>query len=258
MSLEIILRTCDTANVHNDWRKRYCEFDKSTLIKGCVSSLIKSCSQVDDINIRVFDDHSTAGTVDFLKSLLEDSKIPYSFESLTDQGHNNSALKQFLACRNSSADLVYSIEDDYLHCPTAIQEMLGSYKLFKDRLGDKRIVLYPFDAPEEYNPPAYQSFIVHGSDRHWRTGMFSTCVMMTTPEVFQSFWHWFELMATKYDGDYSKPKPERYEESNTIWNIWRQGHALRFNPLPSLALHMQFEAQIDPFINWQQWWNDYT
>jgi len=33
---------------------------------------------------------------------------------------------------------------------------------------------------------------------------------------------------------------------------------MRFNPIPSLALHMQFDAQWDPFIEWKQWWKDYA
>jgi hypothetical protein len=82
--------------------------------------------------------------------------------------------------------------------------------------------------------------------------------MMTTPKMFRDNWELFETLALKYNGDYLNPRAEHYEESNTIWQIWQNNKAIRFNPIPSLALHMQFEQQKDPFINWQQWWKDYT
>jgi hypothetical protein len=81
---------------------------------------------------------------------------------------------------------------------------------------------------------------------------------MTKPKIFQRYWNLFEILALKYNGDYLNPRTEHYEEANTIWNIWKDNKVLRFNPIPSLALHMQFEPQKDPFINWKNWWNTYT
>jgi len=33
---------------------------------------------------------------------------------------------------------------------------------------------------------------------------------------------------------------------------------IRVNPIPSLALHIQFEAQRDPHIQHLDWWNKYS
>ena len=153
---------------------------------------------------------------------------------------------------------MYSIEDDYLHCPSAIQEMLDSYLIFTNRLRRDDVVIFPFDEPSEYDPPNRTDYIVHGSARHWRTGIFTTNVMLTRPQLFKDHWELFEVLALKYNGDYLNPRTEHYEESNTIWKIWDSNRAIRFNPIPSLALHMQFDQQRDPFIDWQQWWKDYT
>lgn len=258
MSLEIILRTCDHSNIHKDWRVRYHDLPKNELIKGCVQSLLNSCKNVEDIKLTVFDDHSSDDTVNWLKSALQKSNINYEFIPLVEKGYNHSAFKQYERCKNSEYDLVYSVEDDYLHCPTAIQEMIDSYYLFCERLKKNNIVLYPFDEPSEYNPPKRNDFIVHGSNRHWRTGIFTTQVLFCSPKVFQEYWEVFETLALKYNGNYLEPREEHFEESNTIWNLWNNGPLLRFNPISSLALHMQFEQQKDPFINWQQWWKEYT
>ena len=260
MQVEVFLRTCDRTNVHTDWRVRYHNIPKSQLTLGCTQSLITSINhcQQHEIKLTVLDDHSSEETVAALISMLDDSGISYEFVPLEQIGYNYSAHQQWLRCRDSHANLVYSVEDDYLHCPSAIHEMTASFELFCDRLKRNDIVLYPFDEPSEYNPPARPDFVVHGSHRHWRTGIFTTNVMMTTPQLFQQHWELFEVLALKYNGDYLKPRTEHYEESNTIWTIWQNNRAVRFSPIPSLALHMQFEQQQDPFIDWQQWWEQYT
>jgi glycosyltransferase involved in cell wall biosynthesis len=258
-SLDVVLRTCDVANVHVDWRVRYHGIQKSELIVGCLRSLVNSIKVVTgtEIKLIILDDHSTPDTLEKIREIASGVKNS-SVISLGERGYNNSAHQQWILCRDSEANLVYSVEDDYLHCSTAIQEMLDSYQKFCDRLKRNDIVLYPFDEPSEYDPPNRADFIVHGSARHWRTGVFTTNVMMTRPQLFRDNWTLFETLALKYNGDYLNPRTEHYEESNTIWSIWQSNRAMRFNPIPSLALHMQFEQQRDPFIDWQQWWKDYT
>ena len=258
-TLHVVLRTCDRANVHTDWRVRYHGIEKSQLILGCTRSLVKSLVAAREVSARltVLDDHSSQNTLDALSDII--AAIPDSqLVSLENQGYNNSAYQQWVLCRDSDADLVYSVEDDYLHCTSAIEEMVASWNIFSSRLHRDDVVIYPFDEPSEYNPPARTDFVVHGSHRHWRTGLFTTNVLMTKPALFRQHWHLFETLALKYNGDYLNPRTEHYEESNTIWKIWSNNQAVRFNPIPSLALHMQFEQQRDPFIDWPKWWNEFS
>jgi hypothetical protein len=257
MSIEVVLRTCDHTNIHNDWRVRYHGIPKKELIKGCVKSLFNSCQNIDNLKLTVFDDHSTQETIDWLNTELKNSALNYEFIPLIEKGYNHSSHEQWKRCRDSEYNLVYSVEDDYLHCPTAIREMIDSYYLFQERLKKDEIILYPFDEPSEYNPPQRKDFIVHGSNRHWRTGIFTTQVLLCQPKVFREHWEIFEVLALKYNGNYLEPREEHYEESNTIWKLWNEGPFLRFNPIPSLALHMQFDQQKDPFIDWKDWWQKY-
>ena len=259
MKLHIVLRTHDKRDVHTDWRTRYHGIAKPELIKGCVCSLVKSIRATQNVHVRltVLDDHSEPETVHDLKRIIQ--PVPGAqFVQLHESGYNHSAHVQWVMCRDSDADLIYSVEDDYLHCESALQEMVDSWRLFSDRLKRTDIVLYPFDEPSEYNPPVRTDYVVHGSARHWRTGTYSTNVLMMTPQLLRTHWHLFETLALKYNGDYLNPRTEHYEESNTIWQIWNSGQAMRFNPIPSLALHMQFDAQKDPFIDWQSWWRMYA
>lgn len=255
--LEIILRTCDVRNVHQDWRVRYCGLPKNVLLLGCTNSLINACRGIPGIKLVILDDHSSQNTIDSLRQLLSTSDLSYELINLEGEGYNNSAYHQFLRCRDSEYEFVYSVEDDYLHCSSAIREMLDSYEFFSERLNDKLISLYPFDAPEEYNPPKVD-FIVRGSARHWRTTTGCTNTIFSKPQLFRDHWDLFETLALKYNGNYLEPRVEHYDESNTIQQIWKNGLAVMFNPIPSLALHMQFEQQRDPFINWYQWWENYA
>jgi len=258
MTLEIILRTHDLGNVHLD-RERYCGIDKTTLILGCLSSLINAANMVEshEVNFKILDDHSTDTLKQGIYALFAKSKWPYELYNMSEPGYNYSALKQFEFCRDSEADLVYSIEDDYLHCPTALVEMLDCYQLFKDKSGQE-IVIFPFDQPDDYVSPWMEPcFVVHGTKRHWRTGTWTTNSFMLRPQVLIDHWPAFEKLATEYNPDYSNPDIEHIHEGNTIREIW-QNHAVRFSPIQSLALHMQFNTQMDPYIDWTTWWEQYT
>lgn len=261
MRIHVILRTHDIKNVHDDWRIRYCDLDKHTLVKGCFESLLNTIRHVKDheVKLTVLDDHSTDPLIDFLKQKQEEH--PFELIHNEERGYRYSAVKQFEMARDSDCDLVYNVEDDYLHTETALQEMIDSYLIFTSKIQDKLILLYPFDAPEVYDPPKEPDFVVHGSNRHWRTGYFCTNVMMAPPILWQRYWEQFHYLGANYDGNYIRKRKEtepRVHESNTIWPIWQSGQALRFNPIPSLALHMQFDQQLDPFIDWESWWTKYT
>jgi hypothetical protein len=257
-SVEIILRTCDTANVHTDWRQRYVNLSKTEIVLGCLNSLIHSAEQLQGVKLTVLDDHSQPSTIQSIAQRLGQTSLECELVHLKGLGYNHSALEQFDRARQSTWPLVYTVEDDYLHQPTALEEMWNSYQLFSTRLNNPWTVLYPFDTPEEYRPPNRLDRIVHGSARHWRTGVFSTNVLFTAPSLFADHWALFERLASRYNGDYLNPRTEHVEESNTIWSLWNGGPAVRFNPIPSLALHLQFEEQRDPFINWQTWWSQYA
>lgn len=257
MKVEIIIRTHNRDNIHTD-RTRYCNIDKTNLIIGCLSSVINSTNAVYDheISYTILDDHSTPELFDSLRHIFSKSRWPMTLTHLDQSGYNHSGFKQFEACRDSRADLAYCLEDDYLHQPSSIQEMLDSYQLFKEKTGNE-IVLYPFDMPDDYVPPWMEScFLVHGTQRHWRTGTWTTFTMMARPQLFKNYWPIFEKLALKYSPT-AKEGEEHVHEGNTLVPLWKN-HVLRFSPIPSLALHMQFDTQLDPYINWQQWWSDYS
>ena len=258
-SLDIIIRTHDKSNISKF--PRFISVSKRELIEGCITSLINSANQCKNkINIIVLDDHSSQEFLHNLNNILKTSKHSTKIISLEEGGLNQSALSQFEYCKNSTADLVYSVEDDYLHSPSALFEMLSEYDYLSSKYNlPQPLCIFPWDQPEDYDPKHNTpELIMRGQYRHWKTGWGTTYTMMTSPKVFQEHWKLFEKLATEYkEWDGTGNKNDTIHEGNTISYIWSK-HIIRINPIPSLVLHMQSSLQEDSYIDWKYWWNTYT
>ena len=251
--LDVILRTHDKREIHVSKDLRYCGVDKTTVVKKCVKSLVNSCNQsTHEIRYWWYDDHSSQQTVDELKQIFDGAKHPYTYVPLEEDGWNASGLAQFERGRDSDADLVYFVEDDYLHYPTAIDEMVDAYHTFKKNLG-KEISIHPFDDPDNYLPIWIEPCrIVYGKHRHWRTNLHTTFTFLCNPELVRSKWHIFYTLASEYGTLWGEMN--HINESTMINKLWREEVTL-FTPIPSVALHMAYETQRDPYLNWKELWN---
>lgn len=253
MDIDIILRTHDKSEVHPRSAPRYCGADKNALIKKCVSSLVLSCNEVNhNIKITCLNDHSTEKNLENLNYIFSKSKHETIIKNLERTGQNESSLAQFTECKNSSADLVYSVEDDYLHTLSAIEEMIGAYTQFKEYFGTE-VAIHPFDDPDNYKHRFMESSqILLGKNRHWRTNTYTTFTFLCNPSVIKNNWNLFYRLAKLYMTPIGEAS--NVHEGTTINKIWREQIAL-FTPMPSLALHMQYEEQKDKYIDWKSWWN---
>ena len=260
MKLHIVIRTHDGKNIHGN-KPRYINVPKKDLIIGCLSSLINSANLVKNhsIHFTILDDHSTPNLINSINKIFSHSHHSWELIQLKEKGFNHSGYMQFLTCRDSDADLVYSVEDDYLHQENAIAEMLFTYGYLKSYYHlQKELCLFPFDNREDYE----YTFIIPGRlfrtpTRHWKEGIWTTFTMMTKPKVFQDHWEIFEKLASQYTPWNGIDEIELIHEGNTISNIWEH-YVTRVNPVPSLALHIQFEKQRDPHIDHLKWWDKYS
>jgi glycosyltransferase involved in cell wall biosynthesis len=264
MKLEIVLRIHDGQNIHGQ-QKRYIPVSKLELVIGCVSSLLNSSNQVQthQINLIILNDHSSDELISTLEDRLNQFNYSWKIIHLEEKGFNYSALKQFEYCKNSNADLIYLVEDDYLHSPTALQEMIDAYISIRRKYKLSEVCIFPYDTPQEYDFNLKEKyFVTREKYRHWKSSTWTTQTFMTSPKVLQEHWKHFEKLAKEF-----RVIPRKYKEKiddekivwedTTIGNIWRDCVPV-FHPIPSLALHIQFEKERDPYINHLEWWNNYT
>ena len=255
MKLDIILRTHDNIDIHANHKKfRYTNTPKIDIVEKCVRSLIKSANKLDiDVNILCLDDNSSEECLSRLNNVFSLSKHPVSIHNLTGRGHNYSGVAQFEHAKNSNADLIYCIEDDYLHTESALVEMIEDYVSFKKKTNTE-IVLHPFDDPDNYKQNFIEKCtIILGNKRHWRTNSHTTYTFLTNPEVIKSNLSTFYTLAKHYLTPIGETL--RIHENTTINNVWREQVTL-FTPIPSLALHMQYVEQMDKYIDRKSWWDN--
>jgi len=252
-SLDIILRTHDFIDIHSSPNGRYCNTDKTTLICKCIKSIVKSANNYDGkVKIIWLDDHSSQSSIDKLHNIFSESKNEVEFVPLEMRGWNASGYEQFERGRASNADLVYFVEDDYLHYPTAIEEMVNDYLTFKKNLGVE-VAIHPFDDPDNYKPKYIEECrIVLGKNRRFRTNTYSTFVFMCSPKIVRDNWSIFYTLSTEYMTEWGEN--HNIHEGTTINKLWRDNVKL-FTPIPSLALHMGFDEQKDAYLDWKELWD---
>ena len=154
--LLIILRTCTTVNMLSG-NNRYINVPKHELVNVCVSSLINSINQVQDHTLRliVLDDHSSPEGVADIKRIIARSKVPIEFVSVEDGTGNSHTMKRvYELVEQQATDLWYHVEDDYLHKPEAIQDMIDSVDQFESNTG-ALIAVNPHDDIWRYKHEIY-------------------------------------------------------------------------------------------------------
>lgn len=132
--------------------------------------------------------------------------------------------------------------------------MLEAHTLFKRKCEGREVALHPYDDPNNYLSPIFSQHncrVLYGTRRHWRTNTHTTNTCWVEATTLRRNWELFERLA-RYSSTPYGVKHHIFEES-TINKIWRE-QILLFTPLPSLALHLQYEAHKDPFLDWRRWW----
>ncbi len=245
--LDIILRTCSRreSQVHGTERIH----PKEEILLKCLNSVINSINESTyraHIKLTIVDDHSSEEIQEILKNYA-DVFIP--LDNIT--GNSASLHTVYDYAKENCTDLIYFLEDDYLHESVAIKEMLDFYYNAKIKLESKEVVVYPLDCNDRYKSiHLTPSFIVSGDSRYWRTINSTTGTFLISSNLFTKFFHIFKQFA-----DYGV-NPHIHEET-TINNIWRSADgAICFSPIPTLAYHLQIEEHLPLYTNYKLLWDN--
>lgn len=248
--LLIILRTCTKINSASG-TDRYIKVSKHELVRVCVSSLINSINRVKNHTVKlvVLDDHSSPEAVADIKKILTHCKFPVEFISVDDgSGNGHTMGKVYDQVERNATDLWYHIEDDYLHVPESIQDMIDSVDQFEVNTG-QLIAINPHDDIWRYTRQIYESIILLGPYRHYRTVRHTTYTCLASKTLYNKYRQVFQALVQLTTNN------EGWVEDRSINQIWNQPDVMLFSPIPGLGFHIMDESGKDPYIDIMKIWN---
>ena len=265
-SVLIIFRTNTDVEIWDQNKKRLFEEPKIQYSLRALKSLIKSInfSKTKYPNIKfktiIVDDKSKEENLKKLKKLIDESGLDISITSLNhdkykdiikqqknDQTFSNlaSLLQSFELGKEYGEDLVFFVEDDYLHFEPMMEEMIASYERIASQV-NKDIFMCPADYPYLYMNNEKTNILI-GNKRHWRTINQTLCTFMTTKSLLDKYWDNFYNTCLDRNDPFEKHLNEIYTKEFCI------------SPLKSLSLHLtnvNSSYGLSPFIDYKKLWEE--
>ncbi len=271
-SLDIILRTCMSVNMLTQSKKRIFEKNKEEYTRRTLISIIKSVNYAKNIfknikfKIYIIDYNSTKNQIDNMKNILKKSSINFEILNLEldkfsnqikkineenkevtlNQKSNMSNIHQsLLISKKNSEDLIYFVEDDYIHEKICLTEMLYAFEKIAS-LVKRELIICPTDYPYLYTQTE-DTKIFLGEKRHWRQIDQTLCTFLTSKKIIEKYWNELTGMC----------KIEHYPFEKPLHNIYKK--ELCVSPIPSLAIHFTNINSIyglSPNVNWKRIWDE--
>ena len=257
-SLNIYFRSCSKVNLWNQNKKRIFEADKEEYALRSLYSILKSINyskkNFNEINIKlsIIDDNSSEKFIQNMKKLLLKFDIDNEIISLQNneitqdiKDSNFASIKKcFMLAKENSKDLIYFVEDDYIHDEICILEMIGAYERIATQL-NKEILLCPTDYPYLY-ANCDPTYIFLGNKKHWRKTEQSLGTFLISKTNLNIYWENLLQFASGKDNPAELALHKIYEKEPC------------FSPIPSLAIHcanINSIYGISPNVNWQEIWD---
>ena len=271
-ALTIIFRSCTNINMLTQNKKRLFDQNKSEYTFRSLNSIIASLNQAKitfpkiEFDIVIIDYNSKKEDLEQIKKQLEKSNFKNSIISLDinefinnikkvnaknenvteNQMSNMSNIhKSLLVGKNQCNDLIYFVEDDYLHKQDAINEMIFTYERISSQI-NRELILCPADYPYLYTKIDPTNIFL-GANKHWRKIDETLCTFLTSKILLEKYWEKFISMC----------QFEHYPFEQPLHDIYKTEYCL--SPIPSLALHCTNVNSIfglSPNMDWKKTWDE--
>jgi len=265
-SLKVIVRTCTSELIMDQNKRRILDCEKNEYTFRTLRSLIKSMNMAkknfDNIKFEIIvtDTNSPSKDLEEIEKILSNSNFKNKLVSVNlneykdkiKDGYSKAKFSNManfynslLIAKNEEADIIYFVEDDYLHSPKAIKEMILSYEKFYS-IFSQEIVLLPADYPYLYTKDD-NTKIYLGENYHWRLVSESLVTFMTSKVLVDKYFKDLEKMGIQWEDPWEKP----------LHNIYKSHPCL--SPIPSLAVHcanINSIFGISPMVNLKKLWED--
>ena len=263
-SILIIIRMNTEIQIWDQSKKRLFEQPKIEYSYRSIKSLMKSINfcqnKYPNINIKtvIIDDNSKKINLDRIKKIIEGNDIdihPLDLKRykgiIKDQKSKEtfsnlaSLLKSFEIGKSEGDDLIFFVEDDYLHFEPMLEEMVASFERIASQL-NKEIFMCPSDYPYLYMNNEKTNVLI-GNKRHWRTIDKTLCTFLTTKKLLDKYWKNFQKTCEDRHDPFEKYINEIYQKEICI------------SPLKSLSLHLtniNSSYGLAPFIDYKKVWDE--
>ena len=149
----------------------------------------------------------------------------------------NNLLKYVYSKDYDNNDIIYFVEDDYLHLDGWIDILLEGF----EQIGADYYTLY--DHPDKYYLPMYedlQSKIIKTDTTYWRTTPSTTCTFACKFGTFKKYYeHHLNFCSEGFTKDHQM-----------FLHLWSIGSNL-VSCMPSYSTHVEVNM-LSPFINWDE------
>ena len=262
-SILIIVRVNTEIEVWDQNKRRLFEKPKIDYSIRSIKSLIKSINlcqkKYSDLRIKtiVLDDSSKDENLEKIKQIVKgvDSEIisldTKKFETKIKKQKSQetfsnlaSLFQSFEIGKKIGEDLIFFIEDDYLHFETMLDEMISTYERVSSQVG-KDIFMCPADYPYLYMNNEKTNILI-GNKRHWRTINKTLCTFLTSKKLLDLYWENFSKNCEDRHDPFEKYINEIYKNEFCI------------SPLKSLSIHLtnvNSSYGLSPFINYKDLWD---
>ena len=263
-SILIVLRMNTDIEIWDQNRRRLFEYPKIEYTKRSLNSLIRSINFLKNkhptVNVKtiIVDDNSSTENLNIIKKIIDGNNIEiinldYSKykKEIPEQKNKEtfanlaSLLQSFEIGKDAGEDLIYFIEDDYLHFEPMLEEMVASYERIASQL-NKDIFMCPSDYPYLYMSNEKTNVLI-GNKRHWRTIDRTLCTFLTSKNLLDKYWDNFYKNCLDRHDPFEKYLNEIYSKEICI------------SPLKSLSLHLtniNSSYGLSPLIDYKKLWEE--
>ena len=265
-SVLIIFRTNTDVEIWDQNKKRLFEEPKIEYSLRALNSLIRSVNfskkKYQNIKFKtiIVDDKSKEENLNKIKKLINKSDLDITIIPLNhdkykdtikqqknDQTFSNlaSLLQSFELGKEHGEDLIFFVEDDYLHFEPMMEEMIASYERIASQV-NKDIFMCPADYPYLYMNNEKTNILI-GNKRHWRTINQTLCTFLTTKSLLDKYWDNFYNTCLDRNDPFEKHLNEIYIKEFCV------------SPLKSLSLHLtnvNSSYGLSPFIDYKKLWEE--
>ncbi len=262
-SILIIFRMNTNVEIWDQNKKRLFEQPKIEYSVRSIKSLIKSINfckiKYPNLKIKtlIIDDNSNNENLNRIKKVVEKDDFEIisldhkKFEAKVKKQNSKetfsnlaSLLQSFEMGKNRGEDLIFFVEDDYLHFEPMLEEIVASYERISSQIG-RDIFMCPSDYPYLYMTNEKTNILI-GNKRHWRTINKTLCTFITSKNLVNKYWDNFNKTCQDRHDPFEKYLNEIYEKEICI------------SPIKSLSLHLtniNSSYGLSPFIDFKKLWD---